>query len=189
MNSIKAIPTTFKGHRFRSRLEARWAVFFDQLSIKYEYELEGYSLPSGAAYLPDFYLPDLDVFVEIKPHDKFPFAELEKIVEFALAGDRNLLLITGTPTNEAMYLLNRTTTSPTDEFTDEGDELPAEELTPFFLHTQKDWSGVKFGVTPFSRNWTLLFSDLPPNDDAALMFALLQAKGARFEFGEKGDHA
>ena len=26
---IKAIPTEYKGYRFRSRLEARWAVFFD----------------------------------------------------------------------------------------------------------------------------------------------------------------
>jgi hypothetical protein len=28
---IKAIETSYKGYRFRSRLEARWAVFFDAL--------------------------------------------------------------------------------------------------------------------------------------------------------------
>ena len=27
--TIKAIPTTYAGVRFRSRLEARWAAFFD----------------------------------------------------------------------------------------------------------------------------------------------------------------
>ncbi len=51
---IKAIETSYKGYRFRSRLEARWAVFFDSLGVKWEYELEGYALPSGRKYLPDF---------------------------------------------------------------------------------------------------------------------------------------
>lgn len=53
--AIKAIETSYKGYRFRSRLEARWAVFFDTLEIKWEYEREGYELPSGR-YLPDFFL-------------------------------------------------------------------------------------------------------------------------------------
>lgn len=66
--TIKAIPTKYKGVEFRSRLEARWAVFYDALGIKYLYEHEGYQLPSGW-YLPDFFLPDIDdgCFTEIKP--------------------------------------------------------------------------------------------------------------------------
>jgi hypothetical protein len=63
---IKAIETVYNGYRFRSRLEARWAVFFDAMSIKYEYEPEGFELGDGYRYLPDFYLPDNDVWVEIK---------------------------------------------------------------------------------------------------------------------------
>jgi hypothetical protein len=51
MKTVKPIETRYNGYRFRSRLEARWAVFFDELRLKYEYELEGFSLPSGAAYL------------------------------------------------------------------------------------------------------------------------------------------
>lgn len=51
---IKAIETVYNGYRFRSRLEARWAVFFDALGVKYEYEPEGFELPSGQWYLPDF---------------------------------------------------------------------------------------------------------------------------------------
>lgn len=51
---IKAIETLYNGYRFRSRLEARWAVFFDSLGVKYEYEPEGFLLPSGKYYLPDF---------------------------------------------------------------------------------------------------------------------------------------
>lgn len=54
MSSIKPIETEYKGYRFRSRLEARWAVFFDALGIEYQYEPEGFELPSGKRYLPDF---------------------------------------------------------------------------------------------------------------------------------------
>lgn len=62
---IKAIPTRYNGYRFRSRIEARWAVFFDCCKIEYEYEKEGFDL-DGTFYLPDFFLPKLDCFVEIK---------------------------------------------------------------------------------------------------------------------------
>lgn len=68
---MKAIETYYNGYRFRSRLEARWAVFFDAAEIKYEYEPEGFELDSGALYLPDFYLPDYKCFVEVKPLDAF----------------------------------------------------------------------------------------------------------------------
>lgn len=63
--TIKAIETNYDGYKFRSRLEARWGVFFKNLGIEYLYENEGYELPSGW-YLPDFYLPELDLFVEVK---------------------------------------------------------------------------------------------------------------------------
>ena len=54
---IKPIETVYNGYRFRSRLEARWAVCFDELGIQYEYEKEGYELIDGLRYLPDFWLP------------------------------------------------------------------------------------------------------------------------------------
>lgn len=50
---IKAIETNYAGCRFRSRLEARWAVFFDTLGIRWEYEPEGFETSAGR-YLPDF---------------------------------------------------------------------------------------------------------------------------------------
>ncbi len=62
---FKVIETKYNGYKFRSRLEARWAVFFDTLNIEYRYESEGYSL-EGTPYLPDFWLPKQDCFVEIK---------------------------------------------------------------------------------------------------------------------------
>lgn len=66
VTSLHAIETKYKGYRFRSRLEARWAVFFDTLGVKWEYEKEGYDLGEAGRYLPDFWLPEHESWVEIK---------------------------------------------------------------------------------------------------------------------------
>lgn len=66
---MKAIETRIYGRRFRSRLEARWAVFFTTLNLKWEYEPEGFDL-DGEAYLPDFrvWTPQNRVtWYEVKP--------------------------------------------------------------------------------------------------------------------------
>lgn len=70
---IPALPTRHAGVLFRSRLEARWAVFFDHLGIRWEYEPEGFRLPSGEGYLPDFRLWGCkdgggEMYAEVKPH-------------------------------------------------------------------------------------------------------------------------
>ena len=80
---IKPIETVYKGYRFRSRLEARWAVFFDAIGAAWEYEPEGFELEDGTWYLPDFKLRDVqgrgdeyerDLWIEVKgsmtPEDK-----------------------------------------------------------------------------------------------------------------------
>lgn len=66
---MKAINTIYKGYRFRSRLEAKYAVFFDALGIRWEYENEGYVFENGDCYLPDFWLPSFNggMYVEVKP--------------------------------------------------------------------------------------------------------------------------
>ncbi|MFE3452423.1 hypothetical protein ACFXJ8_26215 [Nonomuraea sp. NPDC059194] len=65
--TIQAIDTRYKGCRFRSRLEARWAVFLDTLGIRWEYEPQGYLVGAKRRpYLPDFYLTDLNWWVEVK---------------------------------------------------------------------------------------------------------------------------
>jgi hypothetical protein len=64
---MKAIETFYDGHKFRSRTEARWAVFFNSLGLEYRYEYEGFLLvPPGEPYLPDFYLPELGYWIEVK---------------------------------------------------------------------------------------------------------------------------
>lgn len=62
---MKAIETFYRGNLFRSRIEARWAVFFSTLGIPYEYEKEGFEL-ERINYLPDFWLPIQKCWIEIK---------------------------------------------------------------------------------------------------------------------------
>jgi hypothetical protein len=64
--SPKSIETKYKGVLFRSRLEARWAVFFDTLEEPWAYEWEPYNLEDFGPYLPDFWLPRQKLWVEIK---------------------------------------------------------------------------------------------------------------------------
>lgn len=63
--SSRPIETWYRGHRFRSRLEARWAVFFDRLEIPFQYESQGFTV-DGHPYLPDFLLTDCGTWVEVK---------------------------------------------------------------------------------------------------------------------------
>src|SRR5689334_17079301 len=82
--SLAAKPTLYKDIMFRSRLEARWAAFFDIAGWRWAYEpfdLEGWT--------PDFQLKGAanDVLVEVKPIDWFDdgpevvlqFRDLEKV--------------------------------------------------------------------------------------------------------------
>lgn len=84
--TIAAKPTLYKGTIFRSRLEAKWARAFDLLELPYIYEPQGYLLDRAAMpqrsevpiglieedpkdhrpYVPDFYLPTLGAWVEVK---------------------------------------------------------------------------------------------------------------------------
>ncbi len=67
---IKPKKTRYNKILFRSALEARWAVFFDYLGLEYIYEPHCEEVETGGrevTYKPDFLLPILDIYVEIKP--------------------------------------------------------------------------------------------------------------------------
>ncbi|MFF1341088.1 hypothetical protein ACFVYT_24745 [Streptomyces sp. NPDC058290] len=65
--AITAIETYYAGHLFRSRLEARWATVFNDLGIRWEYEPQGFRVgEQQRPYLPDFLLPDIGWWVEVK---------------------------------------------------------------------------------------------------------------------------
>jgi hypothetical protein len=94
MSGLKAIETKYSGHLFRSRLEARWAVAFDSLHVRWEYEREGFDLGDGVKYLPDFWLPDLWCWFEVKG-DEPTDEELEKARRLRDHGEWPVVLAVG----------------------------------------------------------------------------------------------
>jgi hypothetical protein len=93
---IQAIETRYNGMRFRSRAEARWAVFFEAAGIRFEYEAQGYVV-DGRPYLPDFWLPDAKVWMEVKGDDPTP-EEIVLCEKLAKQGGQPCLLAKGPPT-------------------------------------------------------------------------------------------
>lgn len=90
----RAIETVYRGYRFRSRLEARWAVFYDHLGVVWEYEKEGYDLGDVGWYLPDFWLPAQRVWIEIKPEAPTEI-ETERGYRLADATGHSLIIFFG----------------------------------------------------------------------------------------------
>jgi hypothetical protein len=100
--TIKPIETKYRGYRFRSRLEARWAVFLDAVGLEWVYEKEGFRLPSGRWYLPDFYIPSLDLWIEVKPELASPTEwpvgdDWDDFVEFADGVRSDCVMLCGAP--------------------------------------------------------------------------------------------
>lgn len=99
MSSFQAIETTYNDRRFRSRLEARWAVVFDRTWFRWDYETEGIQLPAGP-YLPDFRLYRDDgsaMWVEIKPAHEIPEPTFTKLAELASESGETCFLLSGPP--------------------------------------------------------------------------------------------
>jgi len=79
-----ALETVYKGVTFRSRTEARWAVFFDSLGLRWEYEPQFFALRSGN-YLPDFrvWYGDEPHWFEVKATEEDLHArDLGRLLEF-----------------------------------------------------------------------------------------------------------
>lgn len=95
IRSLRPIETVYRGYRFRSRLEARWAVFFDTINVKYEYEAQGYDLGKDGYYLPDFWLPREEAWIEIKGTPP-PKSDIDKMHALCLTG-RPVLCLVGQP--------------------------------------------------------------------------------------------
>jgi hypothetical protein len=98
MTSFKtaAIPTLYNGRQYRSRLEARWAAFFDMLCLGAEYE--PFDL---GRWSPDFILSrgPHSVLIEVKPISEFCQKTADKMVQACrerdIAGDLAGLVLLG----------------------------------------------------------------------------------------------
>lgn len=94
---ISPIPTVYKGTSFSSRLEARWAVFFDLIGISWQYEPDTYDV-GKTAYRPDFWLSNMPVFAEVKPTwPHFSGDPLEKCFQLSRATQEAVVLLDGPP--------------------------------------------------------------------------------------------
>ena len=103
---MKAIPITYNGINFRSKLEARWYIFMKKLGWNIEYEPE---VENVYGYQPDFVIfPESNcyaqtkLFVEVKPisnHSEFysdeykPFRE--KVYNSGIFKKGHMLIIVG----------------------------------------------------------------------------------------------
>lgn len=192
---LKAIETRYKGYRFRSRLEARWAVFFDALGVGWEYEKEGFELISGR-YLPDFWLPDVydrsgqsGVWVEIKgqePNQK----ELDLCEQLAIESGHSSNLFVGLPDPDDCNNGHQWTYhAPTDK------EMAEWRCTPSPLPEAWQDFGMVFHhcfdcrltKIEFSNDYYTCFRCKRQTctwSDEKLYQAFNYAKSARFEYGE-----
>ncbi len=174
-NNISPIETEYGGHRFRSRLEARWAIFFDQVGLAYEYEYEGFEM-DGIRYLPDFYIPSLDRWFEIKGKS-LSKEELKKCEEFCQRLDNENIkfsILIGSPV------------------------LCASRIGDFYgiLEYVWEWPSEKYPdnfrfETPKELVDTLEYSRfvkglwvVPDKTEEEVAYAAIVAGKARFEFGE-----
>lgn len=158
---IKAIETHYGGCRFRSRAEARWAVYFDTLGVKWEYEKEGYELPSGK-YLPDFWLPEPGMWAEVKGA-AFTRAEYLKCVDLVRATGSACLLLVGMP-GETVWGI---------DINEDGETYPMDYDLSYWEHEGRFFYCVG-----------LSFPETQQNCMGDKCKATTAAKSARFEFGQ-----
>jgi hypothetical protein len=195
----KPIETRYRGYRFRSRLEARWAVFLDALGIEWGYEVEGYHLPDGQMYLPDFWLPEVETFIEVKPAmRRLPYLEAmnEKAAQIGISS--RILISYGLPGERGheIYPFSR------NHYIDEKQGECVECFTHFcgcrlalddsrksgrslWLHGDAGSRICSCLVDYSSSTWDEQGAR-PTPDHPDLLKAIEKARGARFEFGESG---
>lgn len=186
MESLKPIQTEYKGYKFRSRLEARWAVFFDEMGIDYEYELEGFDLEAGR-YLPDFYLTKINVFVEIKPADtQINIYDLKRYDELAITHNKALLLIIGTPLKQEFLILDRRTSYPIQDIIEElVPETKDAGIINEYLGRLRELGRVGFGFVPGHHPRSLIYG--VESADPWTQLCLEKARQMRFEFRERAN--
>ena len=97
MRSIEAKPSRYKGRVFRSQLEARSAAWLDAQGFSWHYEPE--TLVFGDIhYTPDFYIPENDTLVEVKP--VIALQEFERVEHLISKLQKPCLILSANETGE-----------------------------------------------------------------------------------------
>lgn len=190
-NPLRAITTRYKGYAFRSRLEARWAVFFDHLKIRWEYEAEGFELGNGLRYLPDFWLPDWDLWVEVKP-DAPDDVTSEKAARLAAQSEYPIFVTNGMPgQGGTLFLYSKLHGSRQGEAEVDWAAQDSNFMWIFTDELRRDMA-VK---TKSSAEIFTVSADRSPQQGVAEWYspgareAVAAARSSRFEFGANGGAA
>jgi len=78
---LKSFPCKYKEIEYRSKTEARVAEeVFDRHQIKFLYETETYNF-DGELYSPDFYLPEIKTFIEVKGATDSDLSKPQKLLK------------------------------------------------------------------------------------------------------------
>ena len=169
------LPTVWRGWHFRSRLEGRWAIALSAIGIEFQYEPEGFSV-DGEPYLPDFYLPQVRMFAEVKP---ICFNEREKRLILKLSDATNcaVLMLVGPPDFKTYNAIH-----PVRLKDGETERFETDYLLDIDWHGRKHFDdGRLFGCTGWECNVTAPEGSFSPEYRAAV-FA---SRTHRFEEGGK----
>ncbi len=82
---------------YLSNLEKHWGMFFKALGLSFEYEPEKFFLSSGRHYTPDFYLSELDIYIEIKPKVLRCVEHMRKCRMLSSQHNKRVVLLNGDP--------------------------------------------------------------------------------------------
>lgn len=187
MPATRAIQTTYSGCRFRSRAEARWAVFFDKLDVPWDYEPEGFELPSGR-YLPDFFLPATKggTYFEVKGQAATP-QEITKARELCGAAEKRVVVAVRAPVapdGYSAYAQSMLALLPGPHRTDDGRLLVVEDWDYWWCECARCGT---VGIEHTGRSARLGCFCYDPSDDkqysydsARLLKAYAAARAARF---------
>jgi len=206
---LKAIETRYKGYRMRSRAEARFAVLFDALDIRWEFEREGFDLGDAGRYLPDFWLPDLEIWAEIKGQYP-PVEERRKLLALARTSGHEVFLFDrpdfqspemdlNAPAGRDFYGAWARKFIPHPYAGDDEGNFGfwlAECMDCLVIRQTEKVAWPAFVGLPDSEHWRRhcdVAHSCPPDQDAAgvrntprMRKAYEAARSARFEFGESG---
>lgn len=181
------IHVKYGGCDFRSRPEARWAVFFDNAGIEYQYEPDGFNLKTRP-YLVDFFLPEMDIFVEVKSSaEKFYEGAKTKLAELMKATKKNAIVAFGNlrfqfctvdSNGELVIFENK------DSFLDQCADHPEHR---WFGSLRRDGDLVcpKCGSKKANAAlWGHFPLTLGQSSDTVFLRSAMMARSARFEYGE-----
>ena len=188
---IKAIETSYKGYRFRSRLEARWAVFLDELGLPWQYEREGYDL-DGLRYLPDFWLPRQRQWMEVKPDiTSVTDEEREKCRRLAVATGFEVGMVFGDLCAVGVIADRVIVGACIGWYPNPISAYLGEDRESIYGETMWEWGACDacgaLGMGHLGTHRTCHCSwQCKGNRPACIIDAYAAARSARFEFGESG---